>query len=94
MTRTIALRRRSKRGTRAKPPVPNAHPLVQEFYAMVEARGVSFCEVSLAAGYDKSVPGHWFTGRAAPTLAAFNDHLNALGFELCIWPIVGKAAAE
>ncbi|WP_425063220.1 hypothetical protein [Pyruvatibacter mobilis] len=58
--------------------------LVREFFNLVEnVECVSITDLADRAGYARATPIRW-TGRHGPTLKAFEDHLNALGYELKI----------
>lgn len=68
-----------------------AHPLVSEFFTLLSSSGRSLHNVATQAGYDQQTGFHWIKDGYKPSLTAFSDHLNALGFELVIRP---KVVAE
>lgn len=63
------------------------HPLVRQFFQLIEESGYAARRVSEKAGYGHATLSKWKTRGSSPWLPAFCDHLEALGYELKIVPL-------
>lgn len=68
---------------------PHIHPLVREFFSLIEAQHRLHKEIIATAGLSENTIYHW-TRRYNPSLPGFVAALNSLGYELVIKKIGEK----
>lgn len=61
---------------------PHAHPLVRQFFGLLNAEGATQTEVAAEAGLSRQIIKEW--RRKSPQLVTFEAALNVLGFRLAI----------
>ena len=69
-----------------KPIADGVHPLVEELLCLVEQLPESTAAFADRAGYAPSTFSAWRSAHAGPTLSAFCDVAEALGYELVLVP--------
>ena len=62
-----------------------AHPLVQQFYLLLNVERVTISEIGRQAGWSTRTINGWRTD-SNPSLSAFHDCVQALGYDLVIVP--------
>lgn len=80
---TVPMMRRPHPKRQARPLAPHAHPLVRQFFTLMEGEGIALTDTAGRAGLGVATLVKW-KYRHMPQLDTFMAALNVIGYELRI----------